>query len=146
MRTLLAVVLLCAVAGTVDAGKKFYKWQDENGVWQYSEKAPKGQVANQVNVNTSAPDLGDPVADTAASTASTTAKSPPANSSDPAADRVIANRQDACERAQKAVTVYEENGEVQADLDGDGAAELLNAEQHLQQLARAREQAEAFCN
>jgi len=143
MRTLLAVVLLCAFAGTVDAGKKFYKWQDENGVWQYSEKAPKGQVANQVNVNTSAPDLGELSAD---APATTTAKPQSPGTDDPAVDRVIANRQDACERAQKAVSVYEEHGEVSADLDGDGKPELLSSQQHLEQLGRAREQAEAFCN
>lgn len=142
MRVLFAVALMCLVASPAFAGKKFYKWQDENGVWHYTEKQPKDQAAAPVNVSAKAPDVGDTAADASGKKADV----PAGMADDPAAQRIVAGRQAACERAQQAVKVYEENAEVTLDLDKDGKAEVLTTQQHLEQLAKAREQASSYCN
>lgn len=144
MRVLVAVALMCLVASPAFAGKKFYKWQDENGVWHYTEKQPKDQAAAPVNVSAKAPDTGGATADADAS--GKKAEVPAGMADDPAAQRIVAGRQAACERAQQAVKVYEENAEVTLDLDKDGKDEVLTTQQHLEQLAKAREQAASYCN
>ena len=143
MRTLLVLVLACLVAGPAYAGKKFYKWQDEKGAWHYTEKQPEGQAAAPVNVSDKAPDVSESEPQDAAKT---TAKVPDEYADDAAAQRIVAGRQAACERARKAVAVYEENAEVTLDLDKDGKEEVLTTQQHLEQMTKAREQAESYCN
>ncbi|MBK8284231.1 MAG: DUF4124 domain-containing protein [Ahniella sp.] len=143
MRTLLVLVMACLVAGPAYAGKKFYKWQDEQGAWHYTEKQPAGQAAASVNVSDKAPDVSE---EEPADGADAAAKVPDEYANDAAAQRIVAGRQEACERARKAVAVYEENAEVTVDLDKDGRAEVLTTQQHLEQMTRAREQAESYCN
>ena len=143
MRTLLVLVLACLVAAPAYAGKKFYKWQDEQGAWHYTEKQPKDQAAAPVNVSDKGPDIS---ADEPADGAATTAKVPDEYANDAAAQRIVAGRQAACERAQQAVAVYEENAEVTLDLDKDGKEEVLTTQQHLEQMTKAREQAASYCN
>lgn len=148
MRTLLVLVIACLIAGPAFAAKKFYKWQDEQGVWHYTEKQPTDQTAAPVNVRDKAPDVSvtEPADGEPADGTKATAQVPDEYANDPAAQRIVAGRQDACERARKAVAIYEESAEVTVDLDNDGTAEALTTQQHLEQLTKAREQAESYCN
>ncbi|AVP99131.1 hypothetical protein C7S18_19015 [Ahniella affigens] len=150
---LLLAMTVALPSGPAEAGKKFYKWQDEQGVWHYDETKPKDRESAAINVTQrgSAND-SDPAASTPASTqpAPTPATEPVptdiAESDEDAESKVIANRQAACEKATTAVSMYENYARVTVDTDNDGVQEPLNTQQQLERLKEARAAVKEYCN
>lgn len=154
----LASLLLLAVAAALPsspahAGKKFYKWQDEQGVWHYDETKPKDRESAQINV-TQRSDSNDTAS---AADTSTRTPSPQAAPTEPvptdiaetdedAENKVLANRQAACDKAKTAVSMYENYSRVTVDTDNDGVQEALNTQQQIERLKEARAAVKEYCN
>lgn len=151
---LLTALLAALPSGPAYAGKKFYKWQDEQGVWHYEESKPKDREAEQITVNQRSPSADaaasnanpSPNTNTAPQTPAEPAPTNMAETDEEAESRVLANRQAACDKAKLAVTTYENYARVSVDTDNDGKQEPLNTEQHLQRLKEARAAVKEYCN
>lgn len=154
----LASLLLLAVAaalpsGPAHAGKKFYKWQDEQGVWHYDETKPKDRESAQINVTQRA-SSNDTASAGGTSTPAPTAQAAPtapaptdiAETDEDAENKVIANRQAACDKAKAAVSTYENYARVTVDTDNDGVQEPLNTQQQVARLKEARAAVKEYCN
>lgn len=115
----IAAVLLGLSAPLV--GAELYKWTDENGVTHYSDKAPEGREVEQRAL----PKEAD--------------SPPPAEAPKTAPDSAR------CQTLRRNLEVYENNTEIEADLDGDGVPEPMDAERHQQELKRTREQIARLC-
>ena len=48
-------VLVQTFKGPLAQAEKYYKWQDETGTWHYSNKPPKDQEAQPLNVHSKSP-------------------------------------------------------------------------------------------
>jgi hypothetical protein len=102
-------------------GAELYKWTDENGVTHYSDKAPEGREAEQRAL-------------------------PKAPDSPPPAEAAAATPESArCQTLRRNLEIYENNTSIEADLDGDGVPEPMDAERHQQELQRTREQIARLC-
>lgn len=111
----LAVVLLGWCAPLV-AGE-LYKWTDENGVTHYSDKAPEGQEFEERAL----PNEPD------AAPAEVPARAPP--------------KQDSprCKQLRANLAVYQNNKNIEVDLDGDGKAEPLDEAGHQREMQKTRD-------
>lgn len=123
------LVLLALFASTSVIAQAVYKWTDEKGVVHYSDQPPPdSQASERININA----LGR----------RTSAQEETAASAGDAAERPDSA---ACTTARQNLVVFENNDVIRMDLDGDGTAEELTAEQRDQELSRTRELIALLC-
>lgn len=129
-----ALLLALLVASPALLAEQFYKWQDEQGVWHYSAKPPKGQPADKLKVRTQAGRSGDESEEGEDGEAKPKTK--------PGAETTESVN---CKAAKKNLDVLNSNQTVLKDTDGDGEPEELSLEQHQAEIANAERQIAAFC-
>lgn len=137
MRTVSLILIAIFFASPLAMAEQFYKWQDDKGVWHFSEKPPKDQPADKLKVRnqTAVPsDETDANADTA--NAAAAAPNVPAGETIESAN---------CRAAQNNLTVLNSSPVVSKDTDGDGVAENLTLDQHQEEIVTAERQIAAFC-
>lgn len=147
---LLTALATALPSGPAHAGKKYYKWQDEQGVWHYEESKPKDREAEQITVTQRTPGndvASEPVPMNTPATASTEpAPTNIAESDEEAEAKVLANRQAGCDKARQAVSMYENYARVTVDTDGDGKQEPLNTAQQIERMKEARAAVKEYCD
>ena len=153
MSRLTLAALLCLLA-TGAMAEEYYKWKDENGVWNYTTTPPKDKSSTTVNIATGATAATVPAGpqEAGAAEAPGGAAKPPAAERQQSADGTVTNTpaetiakarqaQSAnCEQARTNVATLENNARVQI---GDKA---LSEDEQMQELMKARRQVEVFCN
>ena len=146
-RPMLAVLLALLLPASATA-EQYYKWKDDNGVWNYSTVAPKDKASATVNIATGAVQQSEAQGEGEGAEGAARKPGPEGQPSD---ERSLADTADAmskvkqtqsanCERARANVATLENNAKVQI---GDKA---LSDEEQLQELQKARRQVEVFCN
>ena len=114
--------------------EKYYKWQDETGTWHYSNKPPKGQEAQPLNVRAkpATPTEGEAIAK--------------AEAEKEAVKRELSGVDSAnCKRVQDNLRVLLNHTQVQKDVDGDGKEEILTPDEQLAEVSATRKQVEKYC-
>jgi|RhiMethySRZTD1v2_1073278.scaffolds.fasta_scaffold808540_2 hypothetical protein len=155
MSRLTLATLLALLATSAMAAEQYYKWKDDNGVWNYSTVPPKDKATTTVNIATGATSAAAAAAGTEPQEGGSApepggAPKPPA-AGQPSEERSLAATADAmsriketqsanCERARGNVATLENNPRVQI---GDKA---LSDDEQMQELVKARRQVEVFCN
>src|SRR5262245_55035062 len=119
-RPMLAVLLALLVPASGLASEQYYKWKDENGVWNYTAAPPKDKTSTTVNIATGA---NAPTAATASEggegqgagaqkpAAGPDERSPVTNADEMA--RIKQTQSANCERARGNVATLENNARVQ---------------------------------
>lgn len=133
-KQLVLFTLIALLLSPLAQAEKFYKWQDENGVWHYDSKPPKTQEATALKIYSKS---ASPVADEAdeEDEASEADKAEPRPGSDAANCKVVkANLQ-----------LLTSDAQATKDLDGDGKQDRLSREQTQAEIAATRKQIEMYC-
>lgn len=127
----MTALLLCAPLAHAE---KFYKWQDAEGVWHYSNKPPKDVQAQALRVHSKPATVSEEevAAAEAADKAETARELSGADSAN-------------CKRVQENLRVLLNNSQVKKDKDGDGQEEILSEDEHLAEVSATRKQVEKFC-
>lgn len=133
-RLALTLGVAFALAGSASA-EQFYKWQDESGVWHYSEKPPKDKQSQAVSIS--------PGEAAAANAAAKPGEAAPDADAEKKAAELAKLRSDNCARSKFNVTTLETNDVVTVARDGKDVQ--LNPEERLDALKKARQQVEIFC-
>lgn len=129
------------------ASAEIYKWKDADGVVHYTDSPPpKGTSVDRVSVR-QGPVTAAPAAEQApaAATASAAAPGTAGQASPEATAQVAKLREQACANARARAQQLANLPSVAMDLDGDGKAEELNADQHAAQLERANQSVAQYC-
>ena len=129
----LAAALLAGVACAAGAADKLYKWTDAEGVTHYTDSPPPASQEFETRV-IDVPPAPPPVAE-----------APPGPADAALAAAEAAAPTEACERLRANLAVLRQPGTVRMDLDGDGTAELLTAEQRAEQVATTEERLALDC-
>ena len=137
MKAQLAVSLFATmmlVVAPVQA-EKYYKWQDENGTWHYSNKPPKDVEAKALDVR--ARGATPTEAELAAK----------AEAEKQAAAKALTDGSDSanCKQARANLAILLNNTQVQKDKDGDGEEEVLSPDEQLAEVSATRRQVEKYC-
>ena len=165
-RTRLALLFALLVPGLATA-EQFYKWKDDSGAWNYTPQPPKDKPSVEVNLATGA---GGPTAAAERPEGEAGAARPmppegtpgaaPAPAPRPGAPgqemelaqvaetraRLKAEQNANCERARTNVATLESSPRVTLDKN-DGAGErVLNDDEQMAELVKARRQVEVFCS
>jgi hypothetical protein len=141
-RLILALGLALLLAPSAEA-TRFYKWVDENGVTHYSDSPPEHGRYEQIQTRDPVSRLEDlPLdEDDAEDEGAQPAPAPPAGPQTLSEARRIN-----CETARTNLATLTSFEVIRMDLDGDGQLDTLSAEQRQDQIERAREQIELFCD
>lgn len=147
MIRILLIAALCAASG-IAAAEQFYKWQDAQGVWHYTQAPPEAGIRSEridivsgARRSADAPTMGSSAAAGVAAAGST---GTPGDVSAPNPE-VEARRQVACMTAQANVRTIESNPTVTL-VNPDGSERTLSAEEAQAQLEQARAQVTLFCS
>lgn len=112
-----------------------YKWTDDKGVVHYTDAPPEGRTAERREVTATRPAAaaqGDEV--------------PAGADGEPIADAAPKASADAnCEIVRRNTAALAGGGSIAMDIDGDGKADVLTAEQRAAELQRAQQLIPAFC-
>lgn len=131
-----------AVLGSVSANAladplPVYRFVDDSGVVQYTDKEPRGRTFTVVNRPRQPP----------AGTAEIQMASDPAPiDTDPASAAAAGTPAANCALVRRNIEVFENSATVNLDRDGDGNAETLDADARAQELARFRTLETAYCD
>lgn len=142
MRSWIVVtVLAAALAAPSSALARVYKWVDDEGNVQYSQRPPSDRPAETIETRVPerpSTDQGDKAAD--AEEGNGTA----AEGEQVAMDREAQNKRN-CEIARRNAELLEAGARVQVR-DSEGNAQVLDEEQMAQKLKESRRQMELFCD
>ena len=120
----LALALACSVAGAALAEDPVFTWVDNSGVRHYAQSAPEG-VKYEIR------GIRDQQVGTQGVEAAPAARN--------------AGEQQACERAQLALSQLQSAGPLEMDRDGDGTMEPLTPEDRATQQRLAEQAVRAYC-
>jgi hypothetical protein len=135
MRALILLAGLSLAATASLASEHYFKWQDANGVWHYSQQPPPdGVESERINVSTGRAEAAPQPADTTMADAGATAPNP----------EVEKRRREACQAARANVATIEANPTVTM-LNPDGTQRTLTPEETQRQLETARAQVTLYC-
>jgi cell division septation protein DedD len=138
MRTLILLAGLSLAATTGLAAEHYFKWQDANGVWHYTQQPPpEGVASERINVATG---RAEPAPAPAPANASPEAAATAANNAE-----VEKRRREACQAARANVATIEANPTVTM-LNADGTQRTLSPEETQRQLELARAQVTLYCS
>lgn len=138
MRTLILLAGLSLAASTALAAEHYFKWQDANGVWHYTQQPPpEGVASERINVSTG---RSEPEQAPAPATESPEAAAAAANNAE-----VEKRRREACQAARTNVATMEANPTVTM-LNADGTQRTLSPEETQRQLDLARAQVTLYCS
>ena len=126
--------LIALLLSPLAQAEKFYKWQDENGVWHYDSKPPKTQEATALKIYSKS---ASPVAGEEAEEAETEA----ADKGEPRVGSDAAN----CKIVKANLQLLMSDAQVTKDLDGDGKPDRLSREQTQAEIAATRKQVTMYC-
>lgn len=146
MRTLamMCSLVVLVATGAVHAQDKVYRWKDADGVTHYSDEPPADGSAEEMEIDVPPPVAAPPAPET--SDEQETENEPSAAAAEAEAQaRLAAERQQACEGAQRNLATLQANPEVTMDTNGDGEAEILTPEQRDAQIAANREAIQTYC-
>lgn len=137
MRALILLAGLLFAASASFAAEHYFKWQDANGVWHYTQQPPPdGVKSERINVTTGRSEPAPlPVADAASADGASAA---PNNA------EVEKRRREACQAARANVSTMEANATVTM-LNADGSQRTLTPEETQRQLETARAQVTLYC-
>ena len=124
--------LFCALLASSAGAAEIYKWVDEKGRTQYSDRPPPA------NVEIERRDLPENGNDGAAPSEGASAEA----QSEAAAETPAS---DPCSEARRSLQRLEQDVTVRMDLDGDGTPEVLSAAARLEQIEIARQNLAQRC-
>lgn len=133
-----------ALAGTVLAqAATVYKWTDDKGVVQYTDAPPEGRKFQRLNVGGSGSrtDIRPAPEPENGATTGESAEAAPPSSAQSRLDAMKAN----CEMARKNLATLQNYRVINADVDGDGTAETLDAEGRQQAIEQSLELMRESC-
>lgn len=134
MRALILLAGLSLASTASLASEHYFKWQDANGVWHYSQQPPPdGVKSERINVSTGRAEAAPPPASETATDPAT-----------PPNPEVEKRRREACQAARANVATIEANPTVTM-LNPDGTQRTLTPEETQQQLETARAQVTLYC-
>lgn len=122
--SLLLIAVLLSTA-TFAAEKKLYKWTDAQGVVHYTDQPPPEGAEAEARPLTTEPDSAPAAAPTRPSKGEESAT---------------------CQQLRRNLKVYSENTDIEADLDGDGQPESLDAATRQSEMDKTRRMIEANCD
>lgn len=138
MRALILLAGLSLAATPVVAAEHYFKWQDANGVWHYTQQPPpEGIKSERINVATGRAE--------AAPEAAVAAESPDTAAAAASQAEVDKRRREACQAARANVATMEANPTVTM-LNADGTQRTLSPEETQRQLELARAQVTLYCS
>ena len=146
MKRVVLASLLALVAVSASA-TQFYKWKDQNGVWQYTTTPPpagaeSSTVSVSGDVKTDSPTVEPNKTDSPAQAANAgKANEPQVDMS----EEIRKKRAELCENAKQRVDVLRNNAVVQLDKDGDGVGEQLSPEDQSAELSKAQQAVTVYC-
>jgi hypothetical protein len=143
LATCLSVLLAPSASAT-----QFYKWKDQNGVWQYTTSPPPAgaeskTVSVQGDVKTDSPTVEPNKSGSPAQAANAEKATTP--SSGDMSDEIRQKRAELCENAKKRVEILRNNAVVELDKDGDGVGERLSPEDQSAELSKAMQGVTVYC-
>jgi hypothetical protein len=135
MRGLL-LLLMGLLLGAAQAAE-IYKWTDDKGRTHYSDRPPPSSDVKTVrrDMPPEGAELSDPAAAEAGASEAADAPNAVAEAVQPTP----------CDEARAALRRLEQEVSVRMDLDGDGVAEVLDANARLQQIQIARDTLQQRC-
>lgn len=134
MKMSLAISLLATLlAATPVHAEKFYKWQDADGVWHYSNKPPKDQPAEALTVRAKGATQSD-------EERAEQARKAKARSGVPVATA------EQCEKLRANLKLLDTEVGVRVDRNADGVPEEISMEEQRAEAEKARNQIERFCD
>lgn len=134
MKMSLAICLLATlVAATPAHAEKFYKWQDADGVWHYSNKPPKDQPAEALTVRSKGATQSD-------EERAEQARKEKARGGVPVATA------EQCTKLRENLKVLDSATSVRIDRNADGEAEDMSMEEQRAEAEKTRRQIERFCD
>ncbi len=142
---LLSLALALGACTLAQAEEVIYKWRDAAGVWHFSSLAPKNVKAERVSIRHSSTVPASPAKITDLSAGGGQDVGKPKNPT-AARDNLIGPESANCKAARDSVTILETSPNVSMDTDGDGTQEVLNAQQHLEELERRKQQSKVYCS
>ena len=139
---------LLALTALSASATQFYKWKDQNGVWQYTTTPPpagseSSTVSVRGDVKTDSPTIEPNQPDSPAQ-AATAEKTGEQQASDMTAE-IRQKRAELCENARQRVEVLRNNAVVELDKDGDGVGERLSPEDQSAELSKAQQGVTVYC-
>lgn len=145
LASLLAV--LAASAPTSASAAQFYKWKDQNGVWQYTTTPPPAGAESKTvsvpgDVKTDSPTI-EPNQPGSPAQAANAEKA--ADGMSDMTDEIRKKRAELCENAKQRVEILRNNAVVELDKDGDGVGERLSPEDQSAELSKAQQGVTVYC-
>ena len=139
LSSVVIVMAACLAHAPRGEASDVYKWTDAKGVVHYADAPPEGQKYERVKVSSGA---------TTTSAAEETV--PPAAAKPETTEEAIARntavRAENCKLARNNLAILEQSSGVKKDLDGDGTAETLTAEQREAEIRQNRELVGISCS
>jgi hypothetical protein len=159
-------LLLALLVPAAASAEQFYKWKDETGAWNYTAQPPKDKASVAVNLATGVAGLtaaakppedqaeGGQAAPGGAQAAAPGGAQPPTKQGQElelaqvaeTRARLKAEQNANCERARTNVATLESSPKVTLDRNDGGGERILNDDEQMQELIKARRQVEVFCS
>jgi hypothetical protein len=137
MRTLILLATLSFAAPASLGAEHFFKWQDANGVWHYTQQPPpEGIKGERINISTGRTEV--------AAVEPAQPESPEQQAAAQRSAELEKRRREACEAARANVATIEANPTVTM-LNPDGSQRTLTPEEAQRQLETARAQVTLYC-
>ena len=135
----LILVIGLVSLSSASAGDPVYMWKDSSGQSHYSQTPPEGQKFKILKTS------GRESANAYADETSTDANGQKSHQENPNPTKGQTERKKYCDAARVSVNQLENSAAVKMDINGDGKAVNLTAEQQSQQLENARKQVSVLC-
>lgn len=139
LSSVVIVLAACLAHAPSSEASDVYKWTDANGVVHYADAPPEGQKYERVNVSSGATTTSAPEEPAAAAPATP-------ETTEEAIARNTSVRAENCKLARNNLAILERSSGVKKDLDGDGTAETLTAEQREAEIQQNRELVGLSCS
>lgn len=140
LSSVVIVMAACLAHAPRSEASDVYKWTDAKGVVHYADAPPEGQKYERVKVSSGA-------TTTTAAEEEAPAEAAPAKqeTQEEAMARYAAARAQNCKIARDNLAAFDQFGNVQKDVDGDGTPEVLTPEQRESEIARNRDLVARSC-
>lgn len=140
LSSVVIVMAACLVHAPRGEASDVYKWTDAKGVVHYADAPPEGQKYERVKVSSGA-------TTTTSAEEEAPAEAAPAKqeTQEEAMARYAAARAQNCKIARENLAAFDQFGNVQKDVDGDGTPEVLTPEQREAEIARNRDLVARSC-
>ena len=140
LSSVVIVMAACLAHAPRSEASDVYKWTDAKGVVHYADAPPVGQKYERVKVSSGA-------TTTTAAEEEAPAEAAPAKqeTQEEAMARYAAARAQNCKIARDNLAAFDQFGNVQKDVDGDGTPEVLTPEQRESEIARNRDLVARSC-